>query len=324
MVPVRFVSNVVVFLFFSLYLSERICLCPGHQHQWCFFTVRSCRGSRVMAALRSTRGFDLDETATQAFTRGKKFTRGTFDSCLLDSSFLHRDEWRRCKWCLDAKVETNISICVYLLFFCSCWECSRITLPEVNLHWSSIADIDILNTAFIHAFLIQIVCIIHVLYIYVREVKWFVYSARLLLLGRSLLLSKQSENQTLWFKNIKTDLPGNILNWSFVSLWGKHLPGEADLLCCQRTTPTGLLKVVNITKYSLRSLVPICLFVVYDWQSRSACRFYFTRLALMSHIDWNCVNGNCESKINPMESILEKDTMVLWGDISGVWTKKQI
>lgn len=43
------------------------------------------------------------------------------------------------------------------------------------------------------------VCIIHVLYIYVREVKWFVYSARLLLLGRSLLqliskLSNKSEN----------------------------------------------------------------------------------------------------------------------------------
>lgn len=105
-------------------------------------------------------------------------------------------------------------------------------------------------------------------------------------------------------------------------MWGKHLPAEADLSCCQRTAPTGLLKVVNITKYSLRSIVPICLFVVYDWKSRSACRFYFTCLALMSHIDWNCVNGNCESKINPMESILEKDTVLLWGDISGVWKKK--
>lgn len=42
---VRFVG-----IFFFLYLGKRMCLRSGHQHQWCFFTGRSCHGSRVIAA----------------------------------------------------------------------------------------------------------------------------------------------------------------------------------------------------------------------------------------------------------------------------------
>lgn len=104
------------------------------------------------------------KTATQALTRGKKFTPGTFDSaCLLAGLQLlpplmsegdANDVWMQ-------KLKP-IYLYVFIYFFCSCWECSRITLPEVNLHWSSIADIDILNTAFIHAFLIQM----YVLFMY--------------------------------------------------------------------------------------------------------------------------------------------------------------
>lgn len=189
------------FFFFSLYLSERIRLRPGHQHQWCFFTVRSCRGSRVMAALRSMRGFDQDETATQAFTRGKKFTQGTFDSaCLLAcwtpaSSTVMSEGDANDVWMQKLK---PIYLYVFIFLFCLCWvqqdhtPRSKFTLIQHCWYWYFKYCIYscIFNTD---------VCIIHVLYIYVREVKWFVYSARLLLLGRSLLqliskLSNKSEN----------------------------------------------------------------------------------------------------------------------------------
>lgn len=119
-------------------------------------------------------------------------------ACLLDSSFPHRDEWRRCKWCLDAKVESNISICVYflILFVLRVQQDhtprSKFTLIQHCWYWYFKYCIYscIFNTD---------VCIIHIQYIYVREGKWFVYSTRLVLLGRSLLqliskLSKKSEN----------------------------------------------------------------------------------------------------------------------------------
>lgn len=141
------------------------------------------------------------KTATQALTRGKKFTRGTFDSaCLLAGLQLlpplmsegdANDVWMQ-------KLKP-IYLYVFIYFFLFVLRVqqdhtprSKFTLIQHCWYWYFKYCIYscIFNTD---------VCIIHVLYIYVREVKWFVYSARLLLLGRSLLqliskLSKKSEN----------------------------------------------------------------------------------------------------------------------------------
>lgn len=83
-------------------------------------------------------------------------------ACLLAGLQLLPPWWVKAMQMMSGCKSWNQYIYMSLFFYSVCAECSRITLPEVNLHWSSIADIDILNTAFIHAFLIQM----YVLFMY--------------------------------------------------------------------------------------------------------------------------------------------------------------
>lgn len=225
-----------------------MCLCSGPQRQQCFFTGRSCRGSRVIAALRSTQGFQSWTNQPLKHLREGKFTRGTFDfACLLESHSLHCDEWSRCRWFLDVKLESNmyISICVDILFVLRMQQDHnprrKFTLIQHCWYWYCKYCIYscIINTY---------VFIIHVLYIYVRVGKWF--GLWLLLFGPNL---SQFILNLLWnlkhfslkrkaSSSCKSGLINWWIGWSFSFMWGKPPSLESHLLCHQGTTSTWLWK----------------------------------------------------------------------------------
>lgn len=99
-------------------------------------------------------------------------------ACLLEFSSVHRDEWSRCRWCVDAKLEFNVSICLDILFVLRVQQDhtprSKFTLIQHCWYWYCKYCI---YSCIINAY----VFIIHVLYICIREGKWFVYDLWLLL-----------------------------------------------------------------------------------------------------------------------------------------------
>lgn len=142
-------------------------LLSGHRHQWRFFAGRSCSESRAAATLSSRRGFGLDES--------KFHTWHLFWFCFLAAVQLCSVSE------VDARVGYNWSIYAYVFMSYLCWGCGRLTLPQI------IADIDIVNTAFIHTLLIRM----HALFmhcIFMFE-KWNdgLYDLWLLFLGQNYL-----------------------------------------------------------------------------------------------------------------------------------------
>lgn len=163
-----------------------MCLRLGHQHQRHFFAGRSCRGSRVIAALRSVRGSGPYESAAPAFT-GVKIHTWHFWFCLLAGVQFFPPWWVKsmqmmpgCKTWIQY---IYICLCLYILFVLRVQQDhtpgSKFTLIQHCWYWYC-------KYCIYSCIIYTYVFIIHVLYIYVREGKWFVHSVWLLLVGQSL------------------------------------------------------------------------------------------------------------------------------------------